>query len=155
MKKLVLAVALSAMVAVPAMAMESKTLAFDDTQQIFCTDSQPLELSVLSQQEMKETEGAVLPVAVVGAIGGAAVSTAVYAGTSLYSDRPMTWTGAGIAAGAGALTGSGGSALIAAAGGGLAANIAWRPAIVMANNITQRIANGLACTGQGPCILPK
>lgn len=140
------------MVAAPAMAIESKTSAFDDTQQIFRTDSQPLELSVLSQQEMKETEGGVLPVAVVGAIGGAAVSTGVYVASNWGH---TTSTGAAIAAGSGALVGSGGAALMAASGGGLAANLAWRPAMIAANNISQRITNGLACTGQGPCILPK
>ncbi|WP_092355268.1 class IIb bacteriocin, lactobin A/cerein 7B family [Collimonas sp. OK242] len=155
MKKSALVMVLSTMIVSPAIAMESKVSAFDDTQQIFRIDSQPLELSLLSQQEMKETEGGVLPVAVAGAIGGAAVNTIIYAGTSLANGRPMTWTGAGIAAGSGALIGSGGNALMLASGGGLAANLAWRPAMIAANDIVQRVGNGLACTGQGPCILPK
>jgi len=158
MKKLVLVVALSATVAAPAMAMESKASAFDDTQQIFRTDSQPLELSVLSQQEMKETEGAVLPVVVVGAITGAAGSTAVYLAVNRGKS---TWRGAAIAAGSGALVGSGGAALMAASGGGLAASVAWRPAMAAAKYSLQKIGNGTVgrpgsgCTGGRPCPMPK
>ncbi|WP_143036335.1 hypothetical protein [Collimonas sp. OK242] len=159
MKKLVLATVLSAMVVAPAMAIESKISA-DDTQQIFHTGRHPLELSDLSQQEMKETEGAFLPPPVVGAIGGAIGGAAIYAGSNYLASKPVTWMGAGIAAGAGALVGSGGGALIVASGGGVAGNLAWRPAMIAANYSLQQIGNGtigkpgLACTGN-PCILPK
>ncbi|SDY13209.1 hypothetical protein SAMN04515617_110104 [Collimonas sp. OK242] len=139
MKKLVLAMSFSVVVISPVMAMQENEARLDDVQQIFRTDSLPLELALLSHQEMKETEGAVFPVAVVGAIGGAAFSSAVYVAGNWGN---LTWAGAGIAAGTGALIGSGGGALMAASGGGWAANIAWRPAMMAANYSLQIIGNG-------------
>jgi len=40
-----------------------------DTQMLFAQDAMPMQLAVLSQQEMKETEGAWLNFAIGGAIG--------------------------------------------------------------------------------------
>ncbi|MEA9983385.1 hypothetical protein QN374_16225, partial [Herbaspirillum sp. RTI4] len=70
MKKLVLAITLSTIAIMPAMAKQESTAPLDDAQKIFNMDSNPLELARLSQTEMEETEGAFFPVPIIGAIAG-------------------------------------------------------------------------------------
>jgi hypothetical protein len=67
MKHILLAATLSAAMVLPALANESLSLTAPlpqfsaaDTSLIFEADAKPMELAALSQQEMKETEGAVI-----------------------------------------------------------------------------------------------
>jgi hypothetical protein len=99
-----------------------------DTQMLFEQDDQPMQLAALSQQEMKETEGAFFNFAIGGAVG-----FGFYSASNLYNNRPITWQGSLYSIGTGALTGGFGGALIRASGGGLAGNIAWRPNILASN----------------------
>lgn len=87
---------------------------FDTTQ---LENVQALELS---NQEMKETEGALINFAVGGAIG-----FGTYAATNYYLNKPITWQGSLYSVGTGALTGGVGSALGRAAGGGIG-NVVWK-----------------------------
>ncbi|PIL44875.1 hypothetical protein CR105_10345 [Massilia eurypsychrophila] len=87
-----------------------------------------MQLAKLSGQEMKETEGAFLNFAI-----GAVVGVGGYVLIASATDTPMTWQGAGFSAGVGALTSGLGGALIGASGGGIAGNVAWRPAMLATN----------------------
>ena len=93
-----------------------------DLNAMFEQAGQPMQLAALSGQEMKETEGALVNFAVGGAIG-----LGTYVAIAYVSDGPLTWQGALFSIGVGAVTGGAGGALIKASGGGLAANVAWRP----------------------------
>jgi hypothetical protein len=121
------------------MAMQENISQLDDVQVIFQKDTQPLELAVLSTKEMKETEGAVVPVVVVGmaVAGGVANGISYWAGNT----NP-NMSGLAVAVGTGALGGAAGGipGLGIATFGGLYANT---------------IQGSRACTGKGPCILPK
>lgn len=82
-----------------------------------------------------------------GAIVGAAVGAAAHQGIHLATHgtlAPIKTTLA--AAGVGALTGLTGGALVAASGGGLAGNLAWRPGMAAlnfgANKASQFYLNG-------------
>lgn len=99
-----------------------------DTQMLFEQDAMPMQLAALSQQEMRETEGAFLNFAIGGAAG-----FGFYAASNWYNNRPITWQGSLYSIGTGALTGGVGGALIRASGGGIAGNIAWRPNILASN----------------------
>ena len=72
MRKLTLAVVLSTAFATTAMANEMPETGLIDAQQVFhMEDAQPMQLAMLSEQEMRETEGAVAaPGAVVGGFMG-------------------------------------------------------------------------------------
>lgn len=99
-----------------------------DTQMLFDQDANPMQLAALSSQEMKETEGAFLNFAVGGTVG-----FGFYAASNYYYNRPITWQGSLYSIGTGAFTGGVGGALMRASGGGLAANIAWRPSMLATN----------------------
>ncbi|UIN20279.1 hypothetical protein [Herbaspirillum frisingense] len=99
-----------------------------DAQKLFENDAQPMQLAVLSQQEMKETEGAWL-----NFVAGGAMGFGFYALSNLATHRPITWQGSMYSIGTGALTGGMGGALIRASGGGIAGHIAWRPNILASN----------------------
>ena len=74
-----------------------------DTQMLFEQDEMPMQLAALSQQEMKETEGAFLPVLFI--LGSAAVSAWGYHATSYYNTGSIGSTsGAMWAAGIGGLS---------------------------------------------------
>ncbi|WP_092355262.1 hypothetical protein [Collimonas sp. OK242] len=139
MKKFVLAMTLSAIVATPAMAMQENAAQFDDAQLIFKKDKLPLELALLSPQEMRDTEGAVIPVAVAIA-SGAAAGIAYWRG----ANTPNVG-GLAVAVGTGVVGGVVGGVIgigIGAAGG------------LYASEIRPSGKPNLACTGT-PCILPK
>jgi len=95
---------------------------------MFDRSEKPLEIAALSEQEMRETEGAVWQYAI-----GAASGFGFYAATNWYNNRPITWQGSIHSLATGAITGGVGGALIRASGGGIAGNIAWRPNIISAN----------------------
>ncbi|QDD65811.1 hypothetical protein EJD96_17395 [Herbaspirillum seropedicae] len=99
-----------------------------DAQTLFENNAKPTQLAALSQQEMKETEGAWVNFAIGGAVGFGS-----YALTNYYNNRPITWRGSLYSIGTGALTGGMGGALIRASGGGLAGQIAWRPNMLASN----------------------
>lgn len=103
-----------------------------DMNAIFEQADQPMQVTTLSKQEMKETEGALMQFVISGGVG-AGVGLSLYVGKALFYDRPITWQGALYSAGTGALIGAGGGALISAAGGGVIGNIAWRPSMMAAN----------------------
>jgi len=94
---------------------------------------QPMQLAALSQQEMRETEGAWMNFAIGGAIG--------FGAHALSHGRNMTFRSAAIATGTGALTGGVGGALIRASGGGFAGNVAWRPNMLATNFGVSRVNN--------------
>ncbi len=126
---------LTASLTVPALAGNAPTVepmpefSAADMQMLFEQDAMPIQLAVLSRQEMTETEGALL----VGFVVGGGVSFVVYAVGNSYFAQPITWQGSLLAFGTGALTGGVGGALIRASGGGIAGNIAWRPNMFGAN----------------------
>lgn len=92
-------------------------------------DSQNVKAIQLSQAEMKETQGEFVPIIAAAAFGGA-LGTWGYHGANLYNHGKLgTAQGAATAAGIGAATGVAATGLAAAAGGGLAGNLAWRPGI--------------------------
>lgn len=99
-----------------------------DINSMFEQSGRPMQLEQLSGQEMKDTEGALVNVAIGAAVGGGG-----YVLMALATDTPMTWQGAAFSIGMGALTGGLGGALIGASGGGIAGNLAWRPAMLATN----------------------
>jgi hypothetical protein len=116
-----------------------------DLNQAFKGSVNPLHIAMLSQQEMQATQGAVAPVVVAAAaLGsrvaahaaaraalnagvGAGAGAAIHAYQNSKNDRPTTPEGVAYAAGVGAVNGLATGALVKAAGGGIAANVAWRP----------------------------
>lgn len=81
---------------------------------------QNLQATELSNQEMKDTQGAWVNFALGGAVG-----FGTYAATNYYMNKPITWQGSLYSIGTGALTGGVGGALGKAAGGGIGA-AAWK-----------------------------
>lgn len=71
---------------------------------------------------------------------GSAIGLISYAVSKHIHHEPMTVPGAATAAGFGAMTGGLGGAAVEAAGGGIVANIAWRPGFVAINAAGQAIA---------------
>ena len=96
-----------------------------DIATLFEPSAAPLQLAALSEQEMRETEGAVWNFVFGGLTG--------FGMHAIQHRHNMTWRSAAIATGTGALTGGVGGALIRASGGGLVGNLAWRPNIFAAN----------------------
>ena len=85
LKSTVVAGVLSASMAVPFLAKEAVATPLPqftaaDTQKLFEQDAMPMQLAALSQQEMKETEGAWLQFGIGGAFGGAGYAWGVYRG---------------------------------------------------------------------------
>ncbi|MBG7621157.1 hypothetical protein I5R65_16965 [Herbaspirillum sp. AP02] len=125
----ILAVSMTAPVYAKEIALEqSPQFTITDAEALFENDARSMQLAALSQQEMKETEGAWVNFAIGGAVGFGS-----YALTNYYTDRPITWQGSLYSIGTGALAGGIGGALISASGGGLAGQIAWRPNILASN----------------------
>ena len=58
-----------------------------DTQMLFEQDAKPMQLAVLSQQEMRETEGAWVQFGIGGALGGAGYAWGVYRGNYAWNTR--------------------------------------------------------------------
>jgi hypothetical protein len=116
--------------AAAAQAAPANVLTQDDLVALFGAQEagKPLQLALLSEQEMRETEGAWLNFAIGGAVG-----FGFYAASNWYNNRPITWQGSLYSIGTGALTGGVGGALIRASGGGVAGNVAWRPNILASN----------------------
>jgi hypothetical protein len=86
-----------------------------------------IQATELSNQEMKDTQGAWVNFALGGAVG-----FGTYAATNYYMNKPITWQGSLYSIGTGALTGGVGGALGKAAGGGIGA-AAWKLNGVSAN----------------------
>ena len=125
MKKSIGALAtVATIITVPAMAQQVPTVSPSNTTELNSIfDSSQLEniqALELSNQEMKETQGAWINFAVGGAIG-----FGTYAATNYYLKKPITWQGSLYSIGTGALTGGVGSALGRAAGGGIG-NVVWK-----------------------------
>jgi hypothetical protein len=89
------------------------------------------EIRILSQQEMKETQGALGPVAVVvvRTAFGAAAGATTHAIENHYADRPLA-EGVSYAAAVGAVGSAAAAKLVQLFGGGWPANVAWQPGIV-------------------------
>lgn len=58
-----------------------------DTQSLFEQDAKPMQLAELSQQEMKETEGAWVQFGIGGALGAAGYGWGVYRGNYAWNTR--------------------------------------------------------------------
>ena len=58
-----------------------------DAQMLFEQDAKPVQLAVLSQQEMRETEGAWVQFGIGGALGGAGYAWGVYRGNYAWNTR--------------------------------------------------------------------
>lgn len=117
-----------------------------DTSRLFEQAGQPMQVAALSSTEMKETEGALLPilaVAALGAVTGGITSAGVYAVRQGIRGQPVTTQGIRVAAAGGAVTGAIGGPLIGAAGGGIVGNVAWRPGLWAANSAIQNASNGV------------
>ena len=86
------------------------------------------EIRILSQQEMKETQGAVGPI-----VAAVVRGTLMGAGGQLYEnikhDQPLD-NGMVYAATVGAIGGAAAGKLVQLSGGGWPANVAWQPGIV-------------------------
>lgn len=102
MRKLTLAVVLSTAFATTAMANEMPETGLIDAQQVFHMEAaQPLQLAMLSEQEMRETEGAVWWFApIVGWTVGGGIT-----GVAINRWQTGSWEGSGRAFGAGATAG--------------------------------------------------
>lgn len=62
MRSVTFAALLTAAIATPAVAGQDQESGLEDTQRIFhVDDAQPMQLTVMSEQEMRETEGAFVP----------------------------------------------------------------------------------------------
>lgn len=107
--------------------LESRQQPTLDLQRVFSTAPDRSTIRVLNQQEMQETRGTLGPVVVRAAIGAA-----FGAGGQLYeniqNDQPIT-QGMEYAITVGAMGGGAAGKLVQASGGGLAAEVAWRPGI--------------------------
>jgi len=78
-----------------------------DLQALFEQDAAPMQLAALSEQEMRETEGAL---GLMGAVGGGLIGAISYTGYAIGSGS-WKWSSFGYSVGMGALTGfSGGAA---------------------------------------------
>lgn len=121
MKNKFAALIMATFVATPVMAQ-------DFNNQVFA--NQNVKAIELSQTEMKETQGELIPLAVAPFAFGGALGAWGYHGANLYQHGKLgTAQGAAQAAAIGAATGGAASGLSAAAGGGVAGNLAWRPGI--------------------------
>lgn len=112
---------------------------FDSSQ---ITEVQALELS---SQEMKETQGAVLPI-IIPIVGGALLGVGGYALNRSITNKPWEPVGAVTSAGIGAVTGGIGGAGTSLAGGGIAGNIAWRAPTFATGQILQQIPRSTPIT---------
>ena len=119
-----------------------------DTQRLFESEAAPLQLAALSQTEMRETEGALIPVAVAGAIltGGAVSGWSYHAAHSIRtrSFSLGNTTGAMYAVGGGMLGGAFTGVMLSAAGisTSLFARAAWTGGNQYGNAVIR--ANGTA-----------
>jgi hypothetical protein len=87
-----------------------------DLQALFEQDAKPMQLAALSEQEMRETEGALLPLFAAMAVGAAVSAWGYHARSYYQTGRIGTSAGAAWAAGAGALGALHGRGLVAYAG---------------------------------------
>ena len=117
-----------------------------DTQRLFEPEAPPLQLAALSPTEMRETEGALIPVAVAGAIltGGAVGGVSYQAANLIRTGSPGSTTGAMYAVGAGMLGGAFTGVMLSAAGisTSLFARAAWTGGNQYGNIVIR--ANGTA-----------
>ena len=79
-----------------------------DTQMLFAQDAMPMQLAVLSQQEMMETEGAWVQFGIGGALGGAGYAWGVYRGNYAWNTRSF-WGNVGTGAVIGGTFGAAGA----------------------------------------------
>ena len=79
-------------------------------------------MKVLSNEQVNNVTGGFFNFAF-----GAGVGLGGYRWSHNFNFKEMSWGGAFLSAGAGAVTGGLGGAAIKAAGGGIVGNIAWRP----------------------------
>lgn len=131
MKKTLVAVVCSATLVLPSFAFaqeQTNTVQIEVTQPqvelstVFNTDNvTDLQVATLSETEMKETEGAWLPL-VYGGLGGLGGLSGYMTERVMYN-QPMTWQGALYSTATGAITGGGAVMLGKAAGGGIGATI--------------------------------
>lgn len=127
MKETLVTVVCSATLVLPSFAFaqeQTNTVQIEVTQPlvelstVFNTDdATDLQVATLSETEMKETEGAWLPL-VYGGLSG-------YMSERVMYNQPMTWQGALYSTATGAITGGGAVMLGKAAGGGIGATI-WK-----------------------------
>ncbi|WP_165087858.1 class IIb bacteriocin, lactobin A/cerein 7B family [Neisseria yangbaofengii] len=144
-KQISAAVMIFAMIAAPSMAQSMDKQAFE-TQVFEVQPDKPLQLAELSKQEMKETEGAVAPWVVGGAIGGlaggAGYAWGAYRGHYKWDNAKF----AGNVASGAVIGGSFGTAGAIASGGAkfipsltnAGANV-WRVNSAIANNGANRV----------------
>lgn len=92
-------------------------------------------MRTLSEKEIKQADGGFL-----NFIIGTAIGLISYSINKKIHHEPMTVQGATMAAGIGAATSGLGGVAVGAAGGGIAANVAWRPGFVALNAAGQQIA---------------
>lgn len=116
MKKAILATVFSSVISAPAFAANGNDLA--DANLVFNMDnSQIAELAVLSEEEMKSTEGALIPLFLAPIAFGGAISAWTYHGLSYLRTGSLgSSSGAAIAAGTGALGGAYTGTMLGSAG---------------------------------------
>ena len=125
MKTKIATVIAMAMLSAPVMAQQNLN-SLDS--QVFA--NQNIKAVELSQTEMKETQGEVAPlILAAAAVGGAVGAWGYHISNYRHHGKLGTAQGAAQAAGIGALSGAAATGLSAAAGGGLAGHLAWRPGI--------------------------
>lgn len=93
-------------------------------------------MKVIDQENTKYITGGFANFAFGGAVG-----LGMYIWNHRHNISSMTFKGAAIATGSGAITGGVGGKLITAAGEGIVGNIAWRPGLMGVNSSMQHIAN--------------
>ena len=140
MRKLTLAVVLSTAFATTAMANEMPETGLIDAQQVFhMEDAQPMQLAMLSEQEMRETEGAIIWNGIIG--GGVGL------GTYLMDTPRDQWSlgGAALSTGIGVASGYGLGSLVkvigpySSGGWGIAVNRGFSNPFTLQSNAQQAV----------------
>ncbi|WP_455019284.1 hypothetical protein [Neisseria sicca] len=153
-KQITAAMMILTMIAAPAMANSMDNQAFEN--QVFHTQADtPMQLAELSQKEMKETEGAFLPI-VAGALMGGAISAWANHGISKIKTGQFASTRSTLAATAGGMIGGGySSAMLRGAGIATSAfaRSAWKGGNAIPNAVIR--ANGAALNQSSSAAMGK
>lgn len=136
-KQISAAMMIFAMLVSPAMAQSLDNQAFEARVFEANTDK-PMQLSELSAQEMKETEGKFIPLALAVAGGGAFSAWKYHYDVYKATGQIGTAGGAARAAAIGAGTSAIGGGMAAASGGKIAGTLAWTPGTFSLNQGAQK-----------------
>lgn len=95
-------------------------------------------MNILNKLEIQEVSGGLVFFAPL--LWGSVIGLGSYMANKAMNKELMTYKGAAVASGFGAVTGGVGGAAAGAAGGGIIGNVVWRPGMVAINSAGQAIA---------------